>query len=113
METGGWHYCGGGGAPSHNSSLFSVEWRLEVCATVVVGVLLVTTPLCLVLSGDWRFVLLWWWGAPSHNSSVFSVEWRLEVGATVVVGVLLLVSLSIGLLLYLKYSERGTYLLQV
>jgi len=45
-------------------------------------------------------------------NTVDSVEWRLEVGATVVVGVLLLVSLSIGLLLYLKYSERGTYLLQ-
>jgi len=39
-------------------------------------------------------------------------EWQLEVGATVMVGILLLVSLAIAIVLYLKYSESGTYRVQ-
>ena len=46
--------------------------------------------------------------------SLFSdPEWQLEVGATVMVGILLLVSLAIAIVLYLKYSESGTYRVQV
>ena len=42
-----------------------------------------------------------------------SGEWKVEVVGTTLVGVLLLVSLSIGVLLYCKYSESGSYHLQV
>jgi hypothetical protein len=42
-----------------------------------------------------------------------SREWSLEVGATVLVGSLLLLSLIIGISIYIKFYASGSYYLQV
>lgn len=41
-----------------------------------------------------------------------SREWQVEVVATVLVGSLLIISLAIGISLYIKYSTSGSYYLQ-
>jgi hypothetical protein len=41
-----------------------------------------------------------------------SREWSLEVGATVLVGSLLLLSLIIGISIYIKFYASGSYYLQ-